>query len=113
MSAYPTPSWSEFYDYFSRNWKQGEHVFISAQTGAGKTELLTKILPIRAYKVIFVTKPRDPIFKAPEVRTYQRQRVYYLILALAIAPTTLERNSKGYLLRLLIGFTMIVIGLSV
>lgn len=76
MSAYPEPAWSDFYSDFSRQWKQGEHIFISAQTGAGKTELLTKIMPIRDYRVIFITKPRDPIFRAPEVSDYTRQREF-------------------------------------
>lgn len=66
------PSWASFYAKFARDWKQGEHVFISAQTGAGKTELLTKLLRIRNHTVIFVTKPRDKIFKAPEVADYHR-----------------------------------------
>ena len=76
MNDYPTPSWATFYTEFTRTWKQGEHVFISAQTGAGKTELLTSILPIREHRVIFVTKPRDPIFKSPHVRDYLRMREF-------------------------------------
>lgn len=69
----PTPSWQEFETNVLRKfWKQGEHVFISSQTGGGKTELLLKLMPLRRAGVIFCSKPRDPIFKTPEAREYRR-----------------------------------------
>jgi DNA helicase HerA-like ATPase len=72
MSDLPRQSFDAFYRQFSRNWKQGEHVFINGQTGSGKTELLLRILNIRSHSIVFVTKPRDPIFKSPFARGYRR-----------------------------------------
>lgn len=69
---YPRPTWAEFKAKFSRRWEQGEHVFINGQTGSGKTELLLDILDIRGHSVVFVTKPRDPIFKSPAAKKYKR-----------------------------------------
>jgi hypothetical protein len=72
MTELPAPSWTEFNTLWQKIWKQGEHVFISAQTGAGKTELETKLIRRRDWSVIFCTKPGDPIFKSPQVRDYHR-----------------------------------------
>jgi len=72
MADYPRPSWAEFQAQFARRWKQGEHVFINGQTGSGKTELLLTIMELRRYGVVFVTKPRDPIFRSPLAKGYRR-----------------------------------------
>lgn len=72
MTELPRPSWPEFLATFSRRWKQGEHVFINGQTGSGKTELLLQLVNMRTYGVVFVTKPRDPIFKSPFAKGYTR-----------------------------------------
>lgn len=40
-------------------WQQGEHVGAIGPTGQGKTTLLTYLLPLRQYVVIFATKPKD------------------------------------------------------
>lgn len=69
-------AWEKFYTEFRKQWKPGEHVFISAQTGAGKTELLLKLMPIRTHGVIFCTKPGDPIFKTPEAREYRKIKTW-------------------------------------
>jgi len=76
MSDYPTPTWEAFETAFKRRWKQGEHVFINGQTGSGKTEILLKILELRGYSVIMVTKPRDPIFKSPLAKHYKVMREF-------------------------------------
>lgn len=41
------------------DWKQGEHVGIIGPTGQGKTTLLTSMLPLQPYVVVFATKPYD------------------------------------------------------
>jgi len=76
MAEYPRPTWAEFERMFRRRWEQGEHVFINGQTGSGKTELLLRILDYRAHSVVFVTKPRDPIFKSEFAKHYARQTVF-------------------------------------
>jgi len=72
--SFPSTPWAQFYESFRQRWKQGEHVFINGQTGSGKTELLLRILEIRGYSVIFVTKPRDDIFKSEFAKHYTRAR---------------------------------------
>lgn len=67
-----TPSWAEFEAAFRKRWQQGEHVFISAQTGAGKTEILLKIMALRTYGVIAISKPKDPILKSADARQYRK-----------------------------------------
>lgn len=76
MSDFPTPAWDEFVSKFRRRWKQGEHVFINGQTGSGKTELLLTLMEMRSYGVVFVTKPRDPIFKSPLAKGYVRATTF-------------------------------------
>lgn len=44
-------------------WKQGEHVLICAPNGHGKTYLARRAADKRDYVVMFVGKPRDPIFR--------------------------------------------------
>lgn len=72
MIDLPRPSWEAFQRAFVKRWRQGEHVFINGQTGSGKTELLLQLVDMRTYGVVFVTKPRDPIFKSPFARGYSR-----------------------------------------
>ena len=64
--------WDSFLAKFRKRWQQGEHVFINGQTGSGKTELLLRILELRTYSTVLVTKPRDPIFKSPFAKGYAR-----------------------------------------
>lgn len=54
----PRIPWDEFLrEHFV--WKQGEHVALVGPTGQGKTTLLTHMLPIHPYVVVFATKPKD------------------------------------------------------
>lgn len=76
MVNLPRPTWNEFTATFRKLWKPGEHVFLSAQTGAGKTELLLKLMPLRTHGVIFCTKPGDPIFRTIEARDYRRIKTW-------------------------------------
>ena len=57
---WPRIPWAEFLD--SLGWKQGEHVIVVGETGSGKTTLLSKILPLREYVVVMVTKTYDTSF---------------------------------------------------
>jgi hypothetical protein len=72
MAELPRQSWEQFYAQFAKRWKQGEHVFLNGQTGSGKTELLLRLMELRSYSCVFVTKPRDPIFTSPLARNYKR-----------------------------------------
>lgn len=49
--------WTDFKSQFK--WRQGEHVTMVGHTGAGKTELLIRLLPYRKRVVVFGTKGRD------------------------------------------------------
>lgn len=72
----PRPSWEEFVRQFRPTWEQGEHVFINGQTGSGKTDLLLRLMAMRTYSVVFVTKPRDPIFSSPLTKGWRRMTTW-------------------------------------
>lgn len=54
----PRVPWDVFLSKYFR-WEQGEHVALIGPTGQGKTTLLTNLLPLHPYVVVFATKPRD------------------------------------------------------
>lgn len=76
------PTWEQFEKIFRARWKQGEHVFINGQTGSGKTDILMRLLDmpwsrnVQKYSTLFVTKPRDPIFRSPLVKHWERQTAF-------------------------------------
>jgi hypothetical protein len=76
MPELPRPTWAEFSRAFRNRWEQGEHVFINGQTGSGKTDLLLRIMDMRTYSVVYVTKPRDAIFKSPLARPYRKVKAF-------------------------------------
>lgn len=65
----PVVSWSEFLASFE--WRQGEHVTILGTTGGGKTTIAKAILPMRDYRVIFASKPKDPLITAARKEGYE------------------------------------------
>jgi hypothetical protein len=52
------------------NWKTGDHLGLIGPTGLGKTTLLTNLLPLKPYVVVFATKPRDKTMDALIQRGY-------------------------------------------
>ena len=66
LLKYPTVEWSRFMRSF--RWEQGEHLLVCAQTGQGKTTLLSQLLPKRDYILVFVTKIKDDIFEKEFLR---------------------------------------------
>lgn len=77
------PTWDQFRRIFRARWQQGEHIFTNGQTGSGKSELLSRLLADpwsrnrKKYSTLFVTKPRDPLFKSPYVDGFERQQAFY------------------------------------
>ena len=57
MKTYPRQAWGEH--LATLNFRQGEHVFVSAPTGAGKTTLVRGPLEKRKYVVCLFTKLKD------------------------------------------------------
>lgn len=68
-TKYPREAWAQHLK--SLQWKQGEHMLISAPTGAGKTTIASKLLEKRANVIFFVSKLQDPIFRE-EFKQYKR-----------------------------------------
>lgn len=54
----PRVPWDKFLSSVFQ-WQQGEHVALIGPTGQGKTTLLTQLLPLHPYVVVYATKPRD------------------------------------------------------
>lgn len=58
-AAIPVLPWERAIVALAATMKQGEHVSILGSTGAGKTSVARRILPLRRYAVTLATKPRD------------------------------------------------------
>lgn len=69
METYQRQGWGEHVR--NLDWKQGEHLLISAPTGAGKTTLMQQIIQRRSHAVVFVSKMSDPTFQR-EFRGWER-----------------------------------------
>src|SRR3954468_6579301 len=52
--------------------RNGEHVGLIGPTGLGKTTMLTNLLPLKPYVVVFATKPRDSTMNALISQGYAR-----------------------------------------
>jgi hypothetical protein len=79
LMVLPRSPYKDFRAKFRSIWEQGEHVFISAKTGSGKTELLQDLMAggwnsqqKQKHGVIFCTKPGDPIFRSIAARAYRK-----------------------------------------
>lgn len=59
MANYDTVPWNDLNRLIQSTWEQGEHVMVNGPTGVGKTTLIAKILGVRRYVVMFVTKTYD------------------------------------------------------
>lgn len=68
---YDRVSWRDFLQRF--RWRQGDHVFVTAPTGYGKTTLVRDLLDRRSHVVVFVTKTHDETI-AREFRGWPRIR---------------------------------------
>lgn len=64
--------WEVFRRRFGMRWSQGEHVVIIGPTGQGKTELATRLLPIRSHVVVFGAKGRDTTLDQLLTAGYER-----------------------------------------
>lgn len=76
MEALPRPNWGPFHREFNGVWKQGEHVFICAKTGTGKTDLMFKLLQPFEHATVLCAKPDDATFRQPITREYRRTEHY-------------------------------------
>jgi energy-coupling factor transporter ATP-binding protein EcfA2 len=54
----PRIPWDKFVTQTFK-WRQGQHMALIGPTGQGKTTLLTQLVPLHPYVVVFGTKPRD------------------------------------------------------
>ncbi len=57
---FPRVEWDEF--VASLKWRQWQHMIVVGETNSGKTTLISKLLPLREYVVVFVTKTYDDSF---------------------------------------------------
>lgn len=75
----PQVTWSDFIADF--NWRQGEHVGLIGPTESGKTTVAMNMLDMRAYMVVFATKPRDRTLNALQARGYARMNTWKAVSA--------------------------------
>lgn len=59
MNRYPDVAYTDLQRSMQKEWRPGEHIGLVGPTGCGKTTVLTRLLPIRRYVVVFVTKVHD------------------------------------------------------
>src|SRR4051812_9363940 len=53
----PIPQMMPLPSDLPQTWKQGQHVGVVGRTGSGKTYLVSKLVMLRRYVIIFRTKP--------------------------------------------------------
>jgi len=58
-TRYEHVPWAKVYPHLRATWHQGEHVAIVGPTGCGKTTFESRMLDVRSYVVVFVTKVHD------------------------------------------------------
>lgn len=68
-TSVPFLPWEDFLPAF--DWRQGEHVTILGTTGGGKTTIMRAILPARKYRVVFASKPQDPLISSLRSEGYE------------------------------------------
>lgn len=56
---FPRVDWDDLHSHIQHTWRQGEHFAIVGPTGCGKTTFESRILPVRQYVVVLVTKVED------------------------------------------------------
>lgn len=54
----PRIPWNKFTEHVL-HWRAGEHFALIGPTGLGKTTMLSALLPLHPFVVVFATKPRD------------------------------------------------------
>jgi hypothetical protein len=65
--------WAGFRNYFTKNFRQGDHVSLIGSTGCGKTTLaFSGILPIRNHVAVLATKPKDKQLTKLQTEGYVR-----------------------------------------
>lgn len=80
-AAAPRVPWDIFVSWFAQNWTQSQHVTLLGPTGRGKTVVLKKLLELRTYTALMVTKPRDDELSGLETewwRTWLGERDGYV-----------------------------------
>ncbi len=60
--------WGDFADWFSQQWRQGEHVSIVTPTGGGKTTLAVGLLELRRFVGVISPKGLDDTLRALKLR---------------------------------------------
>jgi len=54
-----TVDWVTFFNYWCKNWKQGEHVTVIGPTGSGKTLVCEQLVRVRSHVVVTGVKHAD------------------------------------------------------
>lgn len=60
IASYQRTPWNAHLN--ALDWRQGDHMLISAPTNAGKTTMARKLIEKRSHVVVFVSKMKDPTF---------------------------------------------------
>lgn len=78
------------------SWKQGEHVGVVGRTGSGKTYLISKLVQMRRYVVIFRTKPDKNKFPGFDIVRKASAMEHWRSERLLLEPEYDQQAVEGY-----------------
>ena len=77
-------------------WRQGQHIGVVGRTGSGKTYLISKLIQLRRYVVVFRTKPDNNKFPGFDIVRHASAMQHWRSERLLLEPEYEQQAIEGY-----------------